>query len=235
MIRRGFSLMELLVVISIIAILAAMLLPVVGMVRSAAHAIRCLANQRQCGLAIMAYAGDQDGILPPAKSPASWYSGSLGELVNSNSVHWHEMVRPYFSNGPTTRRDVFWGCPSWRGRSQNDAWSGTGMNVWQQVPDSWDPTLCNVADWNEDGVMDPNYRPALLAQVSLKSQRICLADSNDWWLDVSWWQDPVTKWYAYGDLERHRGRMNGAMFDGSARSFAREDAISAVNDPRLVR
>lgn len=232
--RRAFTLMELLVVISIIALLAAMLLPAIGLVRSGAKAVRCLSAQRQCMLAIVTYAGDQDGVLPPAKSPASWYAGDPNALFDPFTAHWHEMVRPYFSGGPTTHHDVFWGCPAWTGRSQNDSYSGTGMNVWQQVPESWDPTLCNAADWNGDGVMDPSYHPVLLARVSCQSQRICLADSNDWWLDVSFWQDPVTKWYSTGDLDRHRGRMNGALFDGSARSFDHQNARNAVCDPRLV-
>lgn len=62
--HAAFSLIELMVVIAIVAVLAGMLLPVVGMVRSQAHALRCGGQVRQCTLALLAYAGDNDGSTP---------------------------------------------------------------------------------------------------------------------------------------------------------------------------
>src|SRR5262249_204433 len=56
--RLGFTLIELLVVIAIIAILAAILFPVFAQAR----ATTCLSNQRQLGLAFLAYATDYDGV-----------------------------------------------------------------------------------------------------------------------------------------------------------------------------
>lgn len=61
----GFTLMELLVVISIIALLASLLMPAIGMVRSAARASACLSNERQMFLGIQLYTSDQEGMLPP--------------------------------------------------------------------------------------------------------------------------------------------------------------------------
>lgn len=64
-VRVGFSLIELLVVISIIAVLAAMLLPTIGMVRDAARSANCQSNLRQVGMGILAYTSDSDGALMP--------------------------------------------------------------------------------------------------------------------------------------------------------------------------
>lgn len=60
----GFTLIELLVVISIIAILASLLLPAVGLVRSVARRTQCASNERQIGVVVLLYAGDNDDCLP---------------------------------------------------------------------------------------------------------------------------------------------------------------------------
>ncbi len=64
--RAAFTLMELLVVISIIALLAAMLLPVIKLVRSTAIQLNCVNNQRQVMLGIAAYAHENEGMTPAA-------------------------------------------------------------------------------------------------------------------------------------------------------------------------
>jgi prepilin-type N-terminal cleavage/methylation domain-containing protein/prepilin-type processing-associated H-X9-DG protein len=63
----GFTLIELLVVIAIIALLLAILMPALSRVKKQAKQTRCLANLRQIGLAMHAYAGDYDYLLPRAE------------------------------------------------------------------------------------------------------------------------------------------------------------------------
>jgi len=60
----GFTLVELLVVISIIALLLAILLPALQSARQVARSTACLSNLRQAGQALHLYAADHDGILP---------------------------------------------------------------------------------------------------------------------------------------------------------------------------
>lgn len=64
-IRRGFTLIEVLVVVAVIAILAAILFPVFARAREAARTSTCRSNLHQIGLALGMYARDYDGKLPP--------------------------------------------------------------------------------------------------------------------------------------------------------------------------
>jgi len=64
--RRGFTLVELLVVLAIISILLAILIPVVNTVREQSRTTGCLGNLRQIGHAINMYGVDHKGLIIPA-------------------------------------------------------------------------------------------------------------------------------------------------------------------------
>ena len=79
----GFTLVELLVVVAIIAVLAALLLPALSRAKAAAQATRCRSNLRQQGLALTFYVSDHR-VYPPLNG----YDPSLGGDVTK----WHDFL-----------------------------------------------------------------------------------------------------------------------------------------------
>ncbi|MFA9478148.1 type II secretion system protein [Phycisphaerales bacterium AB-hyl4] len=88
---KAFTIIELIVVISIIALLIAILLPALQQARSIARIAACKSNQRQIGIAIHVYANDFNGYAPynsaaTATSPQMFYFNPVtlaARLVNS--------------------------------------------------------------------------------------------------------------------------------------------------------
>jgi prepilin-type N-terminal cleavage/methylation domain-containing protein/prepilin-type processing-associated H-X9-DG protein len=99
-VRRGFTLVELLVVIAVIAILIALLLPAVQSAREAARRLSCSNNVRQLALAIQNYESNQR-MLPPSGLVAPKqleYGGRSYEVFDQRSgqmLSWIVLVLPY--------------------------------------------------------------------------------------------------------------------------------------------
>jgi prepilin-type N-terminal cleavage/methylation domain-containing protein len=81
--RTGFTLVELLVVIGIIALLIAILLPALNRAREAANRVACLSNQRQIYMAAVIFAGEHRDMLPPG---THWSEPSI---FYNTGVNWH--------------------------------------------------------------------------------------------------------------------------------------------------
>lgn len=75
--RRGFTLLELLVVIGIIAIIAAILFPVMMRAKQSGKQSACLSNLRQIGGAFGSYMADSDDKWPRGVDPADKYTPQI--------------------------------------------------------------------------------------------------------------------------------------------------------------
>lgn len=91
---KGFTLVELLVVIAVIAILAALLLPVLNASKQRAFTSQCISNARQIGVGMIQYADDSKGLLPESGGTILW-NQTDPETLNYS---WMQQIFSYTKN-----------------------------------------------------------------------------------------------------------------------------------------
>lgn len=132
----GFTLLELLVVLAIVAVLVALLVPAAGRSLEAARGVQCMSQLRQLSIAAHAYAANRNGRLPPAYTQNRFEEGRLlrAEWDYITEVNWNQGGRQ------TRRPGLLWEdeidarvhqCPSFRGadHAQGDPYTGYNYNT----------------------------------------------------------------------------------------------------------
>lgn len=102
--RGGFTLIEVLIVVSIILLLIGLLLPALGMVRGSARDTMCMSNLRQTGITVHSYVANNRGVLP-----FGYWNGhatdSEGTPVDGKETDWSVVLNSYIKGGPLNYKD----------------------------------------------------------------------------------------------------------------------------------
>ena len=133
----AFTLTELLIVIAIISVLAAMLLPALQQARATAQKAQCMSRLKELTTACFLYAEDYGGYTPRYTDDGSHYYWSwMDFLIHYEYIPWRYGVqvmsggRPRVSYGNTRAQQRTWGCPAQR---YVDAWGNEqidyGINI----------------------------------------------------------------------------------------------------------
>ncbi|MCX6970222.1 MAG: prepilin-type N-terminal cleavage/methylation domain-containing protein [Verrucomicrobia bacterium] len=124
--EAAFTLMEVLIVVAIVAILAAILVPVAGKMSEAGRATKCMSNLRQLHSVLMLYANDNNQMLPSPDVNASPDSQS--------ATHWFRRLDPYI---PQQDRMKILTCPSAKGFQAGGWATAYGMNYYLGKDQDW--------------------------------------------------------------------------------------------------
>ena len=201
--NHAFTLVELLVVITIVAVLVGVLLPVFGAAQENSRTAACASNLRQIGAALLSFAAENNGVLPlaganfPYQPPAQRNGGALG---------WTEQLEPYAG----TDRAIYV-CPSSRRLIPNNVQYGYFMG-------------CHAAYFANHN----QFAAVRLSLLSAPSKYILGGDiSSNSILDGAndsdkddYTQDPG---FASVPSPFHRGKVNLLFADGHVSAYAAFD------------
>jgi prepilin-type N-terminal cleavage/methylation domain-containing protein/prepilin-type processing-associated H-X9-DG protein len=216
---HGFTLVELLVVIGIIAVLIALLLPALAAAREQSKSVQCLSNLRQLGISAHSYIVMNQGHYPLAYfGMDSWdFSVLKGKKLPVPGLLW------------MGRTDVrIQQCPSFEGKSNtlNDPYTGYNYNTsylgGEQVGSSVRP-------------------PAKASQVRQPSRTAMFGDGQysngaNKYMRAPFFApgEPKVDRYSGTQGYRHRRKTNVAFYDGHAETIAERFTVTYAADQAKI-
>ena len=210
------TLVELLVVITIILVLAALSMMGLGRVRSAARGATCTSNLRQIGAAMISYATDNSGKLPPIED-RSGAGGPLGLLWTQSLADEKKQIylaKVTNRKGKLSFSAGVWACPDCTVVQTNyqgyGAAEGTVMKVKRGKPDG------SPGDGSLNLAQIPNpERTWLVGDTADKA-----SDLKTGWYAI--WADPKKWTGSHVPAGRHAGKVNVCMVDGHVESLTKK-------------
>ena len=198
---KGFSLVELLVVIGIILVLAALLLPALSQAKQNAQKTTCIGNLHQLAIGLQNFVADNNAypsiIGPTNMGHNAWWAIQLQREVSRNS----KPIEKFITEG-------IWRCPSapraipWPPSNGKDLFSSYGYNAFGVLP-GWTTNLLGL-----DGLPAHLSIPRLVGSppvresgVAVPADMMAIGDSIDGTVIFRRW---LMEWSRFRDFDRAR-------------------------------
>lgn len=213
---KGFTLVELLVVISIIALLLGILLPTMSKARQQAKKLVCTSNMRQVGIAVQAYIIDSKNHLPPSSC----------HIINPDQ-YWLRILSKY------TGEQLLFHCPSdksknfvdWDkplGEQQDKRYSSFAVNA------LLDPVCfrygCSTNRYNRVDLIKKSMNCIWISEAP-DTESFRLADH----IHPEVWEGSVEYAKTFIAWDRHMGKSNYLFADGHTETLEFEDTYEWPN------
>lgn len=226
--RNGFSMIELMMVVSIVAILSLLILPALQRSREKARGSVCLSNMRQMAVAMFNYASDKEDDLPWASRAdrngrGDWVWGGPGGISFKNPSDWLKpgfayhaesgSIFPYLIGQP--RQEVMNDADprSWRSyRCPSSDALGAALRVNYALNSRLDPELRYTAAQvnNDDDVV--NFR---LGSVVSASEKVMMVDKAPLTMSSAMFTPSASFNRPTDMVQVHNETANYSFFDGS--------------------
>ena len=219
--EKHFTLLELLIVVAIIAILTAMLLPVLNKAREAGLASNCRGNLRQQTVALLQYAGDNNDFYPViwnADGTANFtiapvlttpYLGTKGKVINNYFnpyIPTLDSTKHVTPGTPYNGSKVFY-CPSRRNTAAAAQYSDYGGYIFNWVPKFYEFKISHLKQPTKSLFRVDSYSPGTtIGCLNIGSHNVHF---------------------------RHNGRANTVFFDGHGSSVSTGITDSFVDFAQL--
>lgn len=208
----GFNLLEMLVVIAIVAILAALILPALSRAKSKARATQCLNNLRQWGLTYRQYADDNQDYLPRRGQGVK----PLEQIDRPED--WFNALPPYLKL--PTYQQLFTNNQRFRAGSQSvfvcPAATDPASNHF--LPYAMNMNLC---PWGNSGTSEATKFGAVVRP----AQVVAMADGSGPYSATYPSKNPYTP------VPRHNNRVTILLLGGTVQSFAGSYIGASIGDP----
>jgi len=219
--RRAFTLLEIVVVIGIIALLAAILFPIFSRVREKGRSASCSENLHQIGLAVAVYAQDYDGKFPLGGDPIDLNSNAWDGADGGKWTPIVQTLKPLpIVMSPYVKESGTWRCPSDVGFDHTNG-AVFLVNTYPSCAEKWGTSYFY------------NTRLALMGKIIGGLQAYDDFTPYDTYGpdQISVFYDAVGDWHGGDDDQR---RYNVLMADGHVKSQNRDQfstQLSLVFDP----
>ena len=207
---RRFTLVELLVVVAIISVLAALLLPALQKAKQRAKRITCMSNSRQSVIAVIMWTEESDDLLPSRRNgPDPAYAGV------GNFSKWQQYLADNYTGGETK----LFTCPSSKAVFlPNNVWAS---GYYSQMGFNGFSDYENRAPWfNKSwgrGHFDAYEGKQIpMGHVVSPNHKILWMDGVDFWYSnwKKWCGSSVNGGFYDKNFDRHYGGINTVMVDG---------------------
>jgi prepilin-type N-terminal cleavage/methylation domain-containing protein/prepilin-type processing-associated H-X9-DG protein len=211
----AFTLIELLTVIAIIGILAAIIIPTVGKVRDTARSAQCISNMRQVGQGILLYAQANKDTLPGplfgAQGPR-FFTNSTGNH-GSLAVYVAPFITSVSGVSGTQQRQQMFECPAWLTATPDINGPSMQMNL---KPRNWLNGSTQV--WPFGDANTSTLQPVNISRISgfPTSQTWMMVEVDKVWVTST----PVGWSNQIPDKEVHGSGRNCLYYDGHVARIA---------------